>query len=66
MNPEAGLLQSPFRLAVERVAKSHPLMKWPEVHRLAQSQVGQVEPEPEPTAEVTPTHTPGQQELSLS
>ena len=37
MNPEAGLLQSPFRLAVERVADAHPLMKWQEVHRMAQS-----------------------------
>lgn len=35
MNPEAGLLQSHFRRAVEAIAKDCPTLKWQEVFRRA-------------------------------
>lgn len=59
MNPEAGLLQGPFRDAVERIAKARPNLPYQEVYRLAR--LGLPLPPPEPLAPPKPrvvTETP--------
>lgn len=53
MNPEAGLIQGPFRREVERIAHEHPAMPAAEVLERARAKfAGAPMPKPQPAGQV--------------